>query len=64
MIAVTETIRECGEVPSGHLYAQLCAKMDLSTYEGMVATLVKTGLLTKSGDMLRWTGPTFAREVK
>jgi hypothetical protein len=64
MVAVTETIREVAEVPSGHLYAQLCGKMSLSAYESMVTTLVNTGLVKKTGDMLKWTGPTFATEVK
>jgi len=32
VLAVSETIRDLGRVPSGHLYAQLMGRMSLETY--------------------------------
>ena len=43
--AVADCIREVGAVPSGHLYAILMAKMDLDTYQAIIRTLVRAGLV-------------------
>ncbi len=56
-LAVTEAIREAGEIPSGTLYALLCAKMDITAYQSMIAMLKRTGLIIETGHMLRWSGP-------
>lgn len=58
-IAVTEAIRELGEIPSGHMYARLCDKMSLECWERMEKIIVGTGLVEKRGDLLVWVGPTF-----
>lgn len=58
-LAVTEAIREAGEVPSGTLYATLCDRMSLQGYESMIRTIKNTGLVTEQNHMLTWTGPTF-----
>lgn len=55
--AVAETIRELGEVPSGHLYAQLMGKMNLEQYQSMIRILKDTGLISESGFVLKWCGP-------
>lgn len=55
--ALAESIRTLGEVPSGHLYAQVCAHMDLPTYERIIATLKNAGLVSESAHLLKWIGP-------
>lgn len=54
--AIADTIRELGSVPSGHLYAQLCGKMTLDTYNSIIRTLCGTGLVKESGHLLTWVG--------
>lgn len=61
IVAVTETIREAGEVPEGVLYATLMDRMDLAAFEKMVAIVVGSGLVTKQSHLLRWVGPKGAR---
>jgi hypothetical protein len=40
-------------MPSGHLYAEMMSAFsDVNAYQGMVDLLVKTGLLSKRGDLL------------
>lgn len=56
--AVGETIRDMGMVPSGHLYAALCGKMSLETYEKLINKLVETGLVERGPHfILKWVGP-------
>lgn len=58
-IAVCEAIRELGEAPAGPIYAALMHKtgIDYQGFESLVAMLGRAGLVTKRGDMLKWTGP-------
>lgn len=56
-VAVAETIRELGSVPSGHLYARLMDKVDLAAFEAMIRSLVNAGLVKDQSDMLTWIGP-------
>ncbi len=56
-LAIAETIRELGELPSGTLYDVLCSKVDLAGYERILAILKGAGLITVSGHCLRWIGP-------
>lgn len=58
-VAVAETIRDLGEVPSGHLYAQLMAstQMTLPTYNILIASLKGAGLVSEKNYLLRWVGP-------
>lgn len=56
-MAVAETIRELGEVPSGTLYAQLCGRMSLSTYDKLIGILKNAGLVSESAHLLKWIGP-------
>jgi hypothetical protein len=59
---VCEAIREAGRIPSGELYATLMGKMDLETYDKMIATIKRTGLVEERGHELIWMGP--LKEVK
>lgn len=52
--AIAEAIRDLGEVPSGHLYANVMAYIDLHTYEAIVGILTRSGLVRKQGDVLAW----------
>lgn len=62
-LAVTEAIREAGEVPLGTLYAMVCGKMDLQEFETMIRAIKNTGLVTETAHLLKWTGPTFQKEA-
>jgi hypothetical protein len=55
--AIGETIRDLGEVPSGHLYAQLMSRMSLDTYNKIIGILKQTKLVKESGHLLTWIGP-------
>jgi len=54
--AVASTIKDLGSVPSGHLYAQLMGRMSLSSYEGMIATLKRLGLVEEKNHLLTYVG--------
>lgn len=54
---VCEAIREAKRIPSGELYATLMGKMDLETYNKMLATIKRTGLVEERANELIWTGP-------
>lgn len=60
-LAITEAIRECGQIPSGHLYARLCDRMSLEAFEKMTRLIVGSGLVEKRGDLLVWIGPVLER---
>lgn len=57
LVAVSETIREVGQVPAGILYARLMDRMDLAGFESMIRVLVNAGLIRQDGNILRWVGP-------
>ncbi len=57
VLVVGETIRDLGEVPSGHLYAQLMGRFSLAEYEKIIDTLVRAGVVEKTPQhLLRWVG--------
>jgi hypothetical protein len=57
VVAVAETIKELGSVPSGHLYARLMGHMNLETYENIIGVLVRKGLVRhEPSHLLVWTG--------
>lgn len=59
VMALSETIRELKEVPSGELYAQLMGTLSLEDYQKVVAMLKRTGLVEETqAHLLRWVGPT------
>jgi hypothetical protein len=56
--AVAEAIRELGEVPSGHLYANLMNKLSLAQFEQVLGVLKGAGLVRESNaHLLTWIGP-------
>jgi hypothetical protein len=57
ILAVAECIRDLGEVPSGHLYAQLCGLMTLEQYSQIIEIIVSTGRVRESNHLLTWVGP-------
>lgn len=58
LTAMSETIRELGQVPSGHLYAQVMSKIDLTMFESIIRVLVNAKLVERDeAHMLRWIGP-------
>lgn len=57
ILALTEAIRDLGEVPSGHLYASVMSHLSLAEYQQVIAAIVSTGLVTQSNHLLTWVGP-------
>lgn len=57
VLAVTEAIREAGEIPAGTLYAVLMGNVDIAGFARIVSIVTGSGLVEKRGDLLRWVGP-------
>lgn len=58
LLEACEYIRARGEVPNGELYAiVMAAGITLDEHNAMVRTLVRTGLVSLTGNVLRWVGP-------
>jgi hypothetical protein len=56
--AVADAIRELGEVPSGHLYANLMSKLSLAQFEQVLGVLKGAGLVRESNaHLLTRIGP-------
>jgi DNA-binding transcriptional ArsR family regulator len=56
--AVADAIRELGEVPSGHLYANLMSKLSLAQFEQVLGVLKGAGLVRESNaHLLTWIEP-------
>ena len=53
---VADAIRELGEVPSGELYAHLMGVLNIEQYNGIIAVLKQSGLVSESRHMLTWNG--------
>lgn len=59
--AVAEAIRDLsaesplGGVPAGELYAMLCGRMTLATFDSMTDSMERAGLISKKNFLLRWT---------
>ncbi len=54
---VADTIRELKQVPSGHLYAQMMAHVNLPTYNGVITVLKASGLVREENHLLIWVEP-------
>lgn len=63
ILALTEAIRALGEVPSGHLYANVMGHMSLDVYNSYIDAIVRTGLVTRSNHLLTWAGPVIEQEA-
>jgi len=55
--AVADTIRDLKQVPSGLLYSELMAYMDLETYNKIIGILKSAGLVTEQNYLLTWVEP-------
>jgi hypothetical protein len=53
-----EAILDLGEIPNGHLYAQVMGKIDLDSYNGAISVLKDAGLVEETSYALKWVGPT------
>jgi len=52
--ALADTVKELGEVPSGHLYQVVMGRMSLQAYEKAIGLLIGAGLIRKCGNVLVW----------
>lgn len=50
-------VRALGSVPSGHLYAHVAGHLSLTQYQLAVDSLVSTGIISLSDNVLTWVGP-------
>lgn len=57
IMIVGDAVRELGSVPSGELYARLMSKMNIETYNGIIAALKAAGLVEEKSHLLTWVGP-------
>lgn len=58
VLAIGDTIRDLGSVPSGHLYAQLMGRLSINEYEKILGILESAGQIRReSSHLLVWTGP-------
>lgn len=55
--AVGDCIRELKQVPSGELYARLCGKLTLDTYNQIISALVGAKMVKNDNHLLIWIGP-------
>ena len=56
-VAVGDTIRELGSVPSGELYSRVMGHMDVHSFEKIITALVGAGLVRQHNFLLTWIGP-------
>ena len=54
--AMAETVKAKKEIPSGHMYAMMMGTLDLDQYQKAEGFLLRTGLVKKEGDLLKWVG--------
>lgn len=57
VMAVGDTIRDLGSVPSGELYARLMGHMTLNTYNMLIERLKGAGVVKEEAHLLTWIGP-------
>ena len=57
VLAVADTVRELGEVPSGVLYANLEGSLSLEHFNKVVGLLKESGCVEETNHVLKWTGP-------
>jgi hypothetical protein len=58
VVAISQCIQELGSVPSGHLFARLMGHLDIDSYQSVIATLVRAGLVREHPNhLLEWIGP-------
>jgi len=55
VVFIAELIRELGEIPSGHLYAQLIGRVTLDQYNSLISIVKKTFPVKEVNHNLIWT---------
>ena len=55
LFAISDAIKEAGAIPSGHLYAAVCGKIDASGYERIIQILKNSGVVREQGHVLIWS---------
>ena len=53
---VADTVKVAGQIPSGHLYAAMMHKIDLSTYNRVIDLVKRSGLVEEKSHLLKWIG--------
>lgn len=56
VMAIGETIKDLGHVPSGHLYAQVMGRLSLDQYNKVIDLLKKVGAVKEENHVLTWIG--------
>jgi len=60
--AVAEAIQSLGEVPAGHLYANLMGHLSLDAFESIIGILVAAEVVKRDGShLLTWIGPSVTK---
>jgi len=54
LIAFAQAIRDLGQVPSGHLYAQVCGILSLDEYQAFINALKNAGCIIEVNHLLIW----------
>lgn len=54
VLAIADTIRELGSVPSGHVYAHVMHRLSLGQYAAVIELLKKTGKVKEENHLLIW----------
>jgi hypothetical protein len=52
--ALASAVKELGEVPNGHLYQSVMSVMDIHAYNKAIDLLVRSTVILKQGDLLKW----------
>lgn len=56
--AIAETVANAKEIPAGHIWAFICDKMSIDTFEHILGTLIKAKLVKRDkSHLLHWIGP-------
>lgn len=55
-MAVGDAIKEFGQVPNGHLYAQLMGNLSFETYMAIISALKEAGVVKETNHLLIWIG--------
>ena len=53
-VAAAETVKDLGQVPSGHLYAALMHQMTLDQYTKVVNIMKRAGMVKENNNLLTW----------
>lgn len=58
VLVIGDTIRDLGEIPAGHLYAQVMGHLGIESFDAAIDCLVRAGLVRRDNShLLRWVGP-------